>query len=124
MSEYQERAVTQYLIDPEIRSILKPHLAPWMFQKEMNREFAKVVLTSDFDGRPATSNLVKMCLGGAKNNKKFKVEVEEGLELITIRYYDAATIERVSKNKDVILQQKGKRTIQLVVKDLGKGITI
>lgn len=57
-------------------------------------------------------------------NNKFKVEVEEGLELITIRYYDAATIERVSKNKDVILQQKGKRTIQLVVKDLGKGITI
>lgn len=57
-------------------------------------------------------------------SKKFKVEKEEGLELITIRYYDSATIERVTKNKNVILQQKGKRTIQLVVKDLGSGITI
>lgn len=57
-------------------------------------------------------------------SKKFKVEKEEGLELITVRYYDSATIERVSKNKNVILQQKGKRTIQLVVKDLGSGITI
>lgn len=54
----------------------------------------------------------------------FKIKHEEGLELITIRYYDSATIERVSKNKDIILQQKGKRTIQLVVKDLGNGLTI
>lgn len=57
-------------------------------------------------------------------NKNFKVEKEGDLELITIRYYDSATIERVTKNKNVILQQKGKRTIQLVVKDLGTSITI
>lgn len=58
------------------------------------------------------------------NNHNFKIELDQNLELITIRYYDSATIERVCKNKDIVLQQKGKRTIQLVVKDLGKGITI
>ncbi len=51
--------------------------------------------------------------------KVFNVEVLRGLELITIRYYDDATIERVMKNKDLVLEQRNKQTIQMVVKDLG-----
>jgi aspartate kinase len=51
--------------------------------------------------------------------KTFSVSYEEGLELITIRYYDTATIDRVMINKQLVLEQKNKRTIQLVVKDLG-----
>ncbi len=58
------------------------------------------------------------------NQQQFKIELAKGLELITIRYYDSATIERVTKNKDIIVQQKGKRTIQLVVKSIENGITI
>lgn len=52
--------------------------------------------------------------------KTFNTSIEEGLELITIRYYDTDTIDRVMKNKQPILEQKNKRTIQLVVKDLGE----
>ncbi|MBN2350632.1 MAG: aspartate kinase [Bacteroidales bacterium] len=52
-------------------------------------------------------------------NEHFDVSYENGLELITIRYYDNATIERVLVNKDLLLEQRNKQTIQMVVKDLG-----
>lgn len=50
--------------------------------------------------------------------KDFNVEVLKGLELITIRYYDDATIERVMKNKAMVMEQRNQQTIQMVVKDL------
>ncbi len=49
----------------------------------------------------------------------FKISLENSLELITIRYYDEETIARVLINKDKILEQRSKTTIQMVVKDLG-----
>ncbi len=49
--------------------------------------------------------------------KQFDVEVLKGLELITIRYYDDATIERVMKGKDLVLEQRSKQTIQMVVRN-------
>jgi len=51
--------------------------------------------------------------------KEFRVSSTTGLELITIRYYDEETIKRVLVNKDLLLTQRTKSTIQMVVKDLG-----
>jgi aspartate kinase len=51
--------------------------------------------------------------------KEFRVTSTSGLELITIRYYDDATIERVLVNKDLLLTQRTRSTIQMVVKDRG-----
>lgn len=51
--------------------------------------------------------------------KHFRVRVTSGLELITIRYYDHETIDRVLVNKDLLMTQRTKTTIQMVVKDLG-----
>jgi aspartate kinase len=51
--------------------------------------------------------------------KDFRVSYTTGLELITIRYYDDETIGRVLVNKDLLLTQRTKTTIQMVVKDLG-----
>jgi len=51
--------------------------------------------------------------------KDFRVSSTSGLELITIRYYDDGTIKRVLVNKDLLLTQKTKATIQMVVRDLG-----
>ncbi|MFD2932224.1 aspartate kinase [Spirosoma flavum] len=48
----------------------------------------------------------------------FRVSYNDGLELITIRYYDQGTIERVLPNKKLLLEQKSRYTAQLVVKDL------
>jgi aspartate kinase len=51
--------------------------------------------------------------------QEFRVSYETGLELITIRYYDQSTIDRVMINKELILEQRYKQNIQLVVRDLG-----
>lgn len=51
--------------------------------------------------------------------QEFRVSYETGLELITIRYYDQSTIDRVMMNKELILEQRYKQNIQLVVRDLG-----
>ena len=50
--------------------------------------------------------------------EKFKVRYNSGLELITIRHYDQSTIDRVSVNKKILLEQKSRSTVQLVVKPL------
>jgi len=50
--------------------------------------------------------------------EEFRVNYNGGLELITIRYYDQGTIDRVCVNKKVLLEQKSRYTVQLVVKDL------
>lgn len=49
----------------------------------------------------------------------FQVSYNDGLELITIRYYNQETIDRVLVNKKLLLEQKSRYTVQLVVKDLG-----
>jgi aspartate kinase len=51
--------------------------------------------------------------------QNFRVSYETGLELITIRYYDQSTIDRVMINKELILEQRYKQNIQLVVRDMG-----
>lgn len=51
--------------------------------------------------------------------REFRVSFTTGLELITIRYYDEETIRRVLVNKDLLLTQRTKSTIQMVVRDLG-----
>ena len=45
----------------------------------------------------------------------FRVSYNEGLELITIRYYDQSTIDRVLVDKKLLLEQKSRYTVQLVV---------
>ncbi len=51
--------------------------------------------------------------------KEFKVAYETGLELVTIRYFDQGTIDRVMINKELILEQTYKQNIQLIVRDKG-----
>lgn len=50
---------------------------------------------------------------------KYEVTITKNLELVTIRYYDEKTIERVMVNKELILEQRSSDTIQLLVRDLG-----
>ena len=52
--------------------------------------------------------------------KRFKVSVEKGLELITIRYYNQQTIDRVLENKEIIRELKDQYTCQILVKDLNE----
>ncbi|MBB6269960.1 aspartate kinase [Pedobacter cryoconitis] len=47
----------------------------------------------------------------------YKVKYNKGLELVTIRYYNQDTINRVMVNKDVLLEVKSRHTCQIVMKD-------
>jgi aspartate kinase len=48
----------------------------------------------------------------------FRVLYNENLELITIRHYDQATIDRVTVGKEILLEQKSRHTVQLVVRNV------
>lgn len=47
----------------------------------------------------------------------FKIKYNADLELVTIRYYNQETIDRVTVNKDILLEVKSRHTCQIVMKD-------
>jgi len=47
----------------------------------------------------------------------FKVLYNAGLELLTVRYYTQETIDTLSKNKLVLLEQRSRFTVQMVMKN-------
>lgn len=49
--------------------------------------------------------------------KHYRVLYNDKLELVTIRYYDQATLDRVLSGKTVLLEVKSRYTAQLVLKD-------
>ncbi len=49
--------------------------------------------------------------------KDYKVLYNENLELVTIRHYDDKTIERVTGNKTIIVEQKSRNTARFVMRD-------
>jgi len=50
--------------------------------------------------------------------EKFRVLYNDKLELITIRYYNQPTIDRVCIGKKILLEHKSRYTVQLVVKNV------
>lgn len=53
----------------------------------------------------------------AELSGQYKVKYNTGLELVTIRYYNQQTIERVTLNKNILLEVKSRYTCQMVMKD-------
>lgn len=47
----------------------------------------------------------------------YQVKYNTGLELVTVRYYNQKTIDRVSINKEILLEIKSRHTCQLLMKD-------
>ncbi|WP_090501973.1 aspartate kinase [Pedobacter terrae] len=48
---------------------------------------------------------------------EFTVKYNKGLELVTIRYYNQQTIDRVTVDKDILLEVKSRHTCQMVMKN-------
>ena len=48
--------------------------------------------------------------------KEFNVEVEDDLQLITIRHFKQSVIDRLTKNKEVLLEERSGETIRFVVR--------
>lgn len=49
--------------------------------------------------------------------KHFKILYNVGVELLTIRNYDQKTIEKLTENKTILLEQRSRNTIQMVMMD-------
>lgn len=49
--------------------------------------------------------------------EKYEVRFNEDLELITIRHYDDATIDLLTKDKEILVEQKTRQTLRLLVKN-------
>lgn len=50
-----------------------------------------------------------------KLSEEYKIKVNENLELLTIRHYNAAVIEQLTANKEILVTQKTRHTIQFLI---------
>jgi len=55
---------------------------------------------------------------------EFRVKYNRGLELITIRYYNKKTIDKVVNKRKILLEQKSRLTVQLVVENDAKKMPV
>lgn len=53
-----------------------------------------------------------------KLEDQFIVRYNKGLELVTIRHYDQATIDRVTQSKEILMEQKTRQTARIVMKNI------
>jgi aspartate kinase len=53
---------------------------------------------------------------------EFKVMMEEGLEVITVRHYQESLLESLKEGKIVLLEERIRNTVKMVVKDVPKVI--
>ncbi len=52
-----------------------------------------------------------------KFKDQYEIRYNEGLELVTIRHYDQATIDRVTVDKEILVEQRTRQTIRMVMKN-------
>ncbi|MBN2682146.1 MAG: aspartate kinase [Bacteroidales bacterium] len=50
--------------------------------------------------------------------EKYRILYNTGLELVTIRHYNQKTIDRVTINKEILVEQKSRTTARFIMKDL------
>lgn len=48
----------------------------------------------------------------------FNIKYNSGLELITIRHYDQKTISKLTKSKEILLEEKSRHNIQMVTREI------
>jgi aspartate kinase len=53
----------------------------------------------------------------AKLREKFSVKWNENVTLYTIRHFNPAEVKTLAENKNVLLKQESKETVQLVIKE-------
>ena len=49
---------------------------------------------------------------------EYDVKYNDNLELVTIRHYDQETIDRVTKNREILMEQKTRQTVRIVMRNL------
>ncbi len=91
--------------------------------EELHQLFEKVKIKPNLSQNTAISLLCcfddhaeKIDALAAEASVLFDVELERNLSLLTIRHYDAASIERLTKNRVVVLEQKTPVTLQALMR--------
>ena len=86
--------------------------------------FAELKIKPTLTQNGAISILICMDENKEKNEKLallaseiFDVQLEKGLTLLTIRHYTIPVINMLTKMKNIVLEQKTKTTVQLLMKD-------
>lgn len=67
-------------------------------------------ISFDYDARKLENLMADL-------SEDYKVKYNTGVELVTIRYYNQKTIDRVTLNKNVLLEVKSRHTCQIVMRD-------
>ena len=49
--------------------------------------------------------------------KEFDVLYNESLKLITVRYYDSESLNKLIKEKEILMEQRSRHTVQIVIDD-------
>ncbi len=70
-----------------------------------------ITFTAVFDDRP--ERIEKLALAA---NEIFDVQVEKGLTMLTIRHYNKEIVDKLTAGKDIVLSQRTKETLQLLMK--------
>lgn len=52
---------------------------------------------------------------------EYDIKYNDNLELVTIRHYDQKTINRVTKGREILMEQKTRQTVRIVMRNLGEG---
>ena len=65
-----------------------------------------------FDGNKTSPEKLLKLFG-----ERYEVRFNENLELVTIRHYDGKTIDRVMVDKEILLEQRTRQTIRMVMKN-------
>ena len=45
----------------------------------------------------------------------YSIRYNDDVELVTIRYYDQKTIDTITKNKEILMEQKTRHTVRIVM---------
>nr|WP_299206837.1 aspartate kinase [uncultured Brumimicrobium sp.] len=51
---------------------------------------------------------------------EYDIKYNDNLELVTIRHYDQKTINRVTKGREILMEQKTRQTVRIVMRNLGE----
>ncbi len=74
------------------------------------RQSSAITMLCSFDDWP--ERIEKLALAASEH---FEVAVEKNISLLTIRHYNDAIVERMTSGKNIVLMQKTKETIQVLM---------
>jgi aspartate kinase len=76
----------------------------------MHNSAVSFSISADYEENEITKLITEL-------SNKYHIKYNTGVELVTIRYYNQSTIDRVTLNKDILLEIKSRHTCQLLMKN-------